>query len=217
MKKIYFAVILVLAYFPITGHAQETKQEIQNKEDKDSVSSWSFSAEGDQYIFPEDADILTLIAAANKDKLHLEARYNYESRNTASLWGGINFSFGKNVRFVLTPMAGIVFGQMNGMSPGLEADISYKSLFFNSQTEWVFDFKNSEENFVYTFLQLGVGVTENLSLGLTAQRSRLILESTDIQRGFFGEYSFWKMTAGLSYFQPFTADYYLMAVLAFDF
>jgi hypothetical protein len=217
MKIIYLPVILILAYFPMAGFAQEKKPEIQNLENKDSISAWSFSAEGDQYVFPTEADILTLIASANKNKLHLEARYNYENRNTASLWGGMNFSFGKNVKFVLTPIAGVVFGQMNGLAPGLLADISYKSLYFNSQTEWVFDFKSSEESFVYTFLQLGVGVTENLSLGITAQRSRLILSNTDLQRGFFAEYTFWKMTAGLSYFDPFSSDYYFMAVLAVDF
>ncbi len=81
-----------------------------------------------------------VITTADKNMLHLEARYNYEDRNTASVFAGMNFSFGNQLKLSLTPMAGLVFGRLNGAAPGLETVLSYKIFNFNSQSEYLFDF-----------------------------------------------------------------------------
>jgi hypothetical protein len=217
MIKIFFFLLFALGFFPTCSYAQEPGTDSLNKSKGDSNSTWSFYAEADNYIFPTEPDILTLIATADKGIWHLEARYNYEDRNTASVFGGLNFTAGNKLQLVLTPMAGIVFGRLNGLAPGLETDLSYNIFNFNSQSEWVFDFSGKEGNFIYTYLQLGVSVTDHFGLGFTAQRTRLYQTSFDLQRGIFAQYSFWKLNTSLSYFNPFSTSYFFVAILSIDF
>jgi hypothetical protein len=49
------------------------------------------------------------------------------------------------------------------------------------------------------------------------QRTRLYETGLDLQRGIFAEYSFWKLTAGFHYYNPFTTDYFFIASLNFEF
>src|SRR5215471_16276584 len=50
--------------------------------------AWSFSAEAYTYIIKDSRDYVVPIVSADKDWLHLEARYNYEASDTASVWVG---------------------------------------------------------------------------------------------------------------------------------
>src|SRR6185295_13736366 len=95
--------LLLFVFVSIKLFAQETITDSAN-------SKWSFSAWAEYFIIPGEDDLFNPTFYARSDKLHFEGRYNYEDRNTASFWGGWRFKFGKGVRFVIVPMAGIVFG-----------------------------------------------------------------------------------------------------------
>jgi hypothetical protein len=215
MKTNIFIFFIVL-FSPLIIHAQNTTPDSLKALETDSAE-WTFSVEADYYIFPTDANILPIIFTADKGILHLEARYNYEDRYSASVLGGLNFSFGKKLNVVLTPVGGIVFGRLNAAIAGLETDLNYKRLNFNSQSEWVIDFSGKEGNYIYTFMQLGMGVTSNLVLGLTAQRTRLYQTNVDLQRGVFAEYSFGKLNLSFSYFNPFSTSYFFLPIVSFEF
>ena len=89
-------------------------------------SSWTFSADANFYLIPDDFFVLPVFRA-DKNKLHLEARYNYEDRETFSGWIGYNFSGGDDVfSYTFTPMLGGVVGLSNGVAPGLEFTLTYK-------------------------------------------------------------------------------------------
>ena len=111
----------------------------------------------------------------------------------------------------------IVFGRLNGIAPGLETDLSYKIFEFNSQSEYLFDFSGKENDFAYTYLQLGATLLKNFSLGLAAQRTRLYKTSLDLQRGIYAGYSFHKLNAVFTYFNPFTDSYFFITTLSVNF
>jgi len=215
--KTNIPLFIFILIFPFCLHAQDATQDSSKSLETDSVERWTFGAEADYYIFPEDANILPLILTADKGIVHLEARYNYEDRYSASVIGGLNFSFGKKLNVVLTPIAGIVFGRLSAALAGLETDLNFKRLNFNSQSEWVIDFAGKEGNYIYTFNQLGIGVTDHLVLGLTAQRTRLYQTHVDLQRGIFAQYSFGNLSISFSYFNPFSTSYFFLPVVSFDF
>ena len=210
-------VLLVTVFSPIMIFAQDSVQAAVNPPKTDSLSQWSFSAEGDYYIFPSDQNIFMLITTADKDMLHLEARYNYEDRYTASVFAGLNFSFGNQVKLSLTPMAGLVFGRLTGAAPGLETVLSYKIFNFNSQSEYLFDFTDKENNFAYTYLQLGATILKNVNIGMAAQRTRAYQTNFDLQRGVFAGYSFGQLNATFTWFNPFSDSYFFVAALSFNF
>jgi hypothetical protein len=156
-------------------------------------------------------------ATADKNMLHLEARYNYEDRNTASVFAGLNFSFENQLKLSLTPIAGLVFGRLNGAAPGLETVLSYKIFNFNSQSEYLFDFTEKENDFAYTYLQLGATILKNVNIGMAAQRTRAYQTNLDLQRGVFAGYSFGNLNASFTWFNPFTDSYFFVTAVNYNF
>ena len=100
---------------------------MQTKTDTVS-SSWSFAAATYYYVLPGEKNTATVLGYADHKSLHLEARYNYEDRETGSVFGGYMFEAGNKLMVSLTPMIGIVFGNTNGIAPGLEASLSLEKI-----------------------------------------------------------------------------------------
>ncbi len=114
--------------------------------------------------------------------LHLEARYNWEDWQTASLWVGYNFGFGEEFHVDLTPMAGAVFGNINGVAPGLLINAEWRSLSFYSSSEQFFDSEDDTGDFTYTWNELAVDL-KLLSVGVVAQKTQTWESEREVQRG----------------------------------
>lgn len=189
----------------------------QENQTDSATSHWNFSAWAEMFIIPGEEDFFNPTFYARHEKLHLEARYNYEDRNTASLWAGRRFKFGKGVKFVFVPMAAIVFGNTNGIAPGLEVEIMYKKFDFYSESEHVFDFNTRENNFFYMYSELAIRPINPLRTGIMTQRTRVFESERELQRGIFAEYYFGRFRAGVFYFSPFDSDNYWIASVSVDF
>jgi hypothetical protein len=210
MKKIVFVFLFIV-------HASILVAQIPDSAAKSVNEPWTFSTTAYYYLIPNSQNILSLLGYADHKSLHLEARYNYEDLNTASVFAGWRLEAGKNVEFAATPMIGGIFGQTNGFAPGLELELSYKKFDFYSETEFVIVPENSENNYVYTWLELAITPFEHFRTGLSVQRTKLYKGEFDLQRGFLAEYSFWKMTTGVYYFDPFTSGNFLIFSLKMEF
>jgi hypothetical protein len=182
-----------------------------------TTSKWNFSAWTELFILPDEQNFFNPTFYARTTTLHLEGRYNYEDRNTVSLWAGRRFRFGKDVEFLLVPMAAVILGNTGGMAPGLEAEISYRKLDFYSESEYVFNFQSKEDNFFYIYSELAARPLEPLRIGLMAQRTRVVQAEREIQRGLFAEYYFGRFRAGAFYFNPFSSSYFWLASVSVDF
>ncbi len=209
LKPKRITLILICFLFIATAAAQQTPSSAD--------SSWTFNASFLYYFVPNDHNTAGVIGRADHKKLHLEARYNYEDQNTASVFGGRHFNFGDQLNFDVVPMAGVLFGRTNGVAPGLELNISYWKLDFYSETEYVVDFAGSENNYLYTWGELGISPLEQLRTGLTYQRTHLYSSGIDVQKGFFAHYTFSKITAGFYYFNPFSGEDLFIASISVDF
>jgi hypothetical protein len=171
-KNIYLIFFLLFALHPSSGNAQET----------DTLKTLKISAEGYFYFIPNDFLFLPILKA-DKDKLHFEARYNYENTNTFSGWAGYNISGGNKVEYTITPMIGGVAGNTTGVAPGLEATISLKKFEFYTEAEYLFDFDSSDDNYFYNWADLTYSAKEWLWFGLSGQRIRSYQSDLDFQRG----------------------------------
>lgn len=209
MQKKYL--FLLIAFFPLRLIAQEADS------DSAATKEWNFSAWAEMFIIPHEDDIFNPTFYARHKTLHLEARYNYEDKNTASLWTGHRFKFGKGVKFVLVPMAAIVFGNTNGVAPGLEMEIMYKKFDFYSESEHVFDFSSRENNFFYMYSELAIRPIRALRTGIMTQRTKLFESDRELQRGIFAEYYFGRFRAGVFYFSPFASDQFWIASFSVEF
>ena len=202
-----FLLIAACFFFPYYVLAQDSTV-VEKK--------WEGSADLNFYFLEDDFFILPVLRF-DKNWLHLEARYNYEDKKTTSLWGGYNFSGGNKLEYQFTPMVGIVAGELNGMAPGLEMTIGFKSFELYSESEYFLDFNNSEDNFLYTWTDLTWSPFEWGWIGISGQRSRLYETDVDIQRGLLagGGFRNWEFSGYL--YNPATDDTYIIASISWSF
>jgi hypothetical protein len=165
------SLLLSLAVLTGTAHPQASK--------------WNYSLTLDGYIVPGDVAYATPIVIAQRDSLHLEARYNYEDLNTGSVWVGYRWRYKAphNVEFEVIPMIGGMAGRTNGVAPGCELGISYRRFELYFVNEYVFDFNHRSNNFYFAWPQLSYSVLDWLKVGAVAQQTQTYQTSLDIQRG----------------------------------
>jgi hypothetical protein len=147
-----------------------------------SASRWNHYFGASFYIMKDDFFVLP-VYQVNKDWLHLEARYNYEDRNTFSAWFGYNFSGGNRFEYNITPMVGGIAGNTNGIAPGLELNFVFYGFEFYSESEYLFDLKNSEGNFYYNWTDFSYSPLDWLWFGISIQRTKLYETDLEVQRG----------------------------------
>jgi len=157
------------------------------------TNNWGFAVAGYGYVIPDEQSYFSPTFRADHNWVHLEARYNYEDRETGSLWLGYNVSFGEKLVLEVTPMVGGIFGNTTGVAPGYLLTLSYKKLSLYSEGEFVFDTKNSGGKFFYNWNELTYSPTDWLRVGLASQRTRAYQTPLDVQRGFFAGFSYRKV------------------------
>lgn len=172
MKRII--ILIIASNAALVGYSQDEKPA--------GPPPWSFSTDLNFYFFPEDFIFLPVLKA-DKGKLHLEGRYNYEDIRTFSAWAGYNFTGGKKVEFTITPMFGVVTGNTKGVAAGGEVTLTTGKFELYSETEYLFDSETSENNFAYTWTDLTYSFNDSWWVGLSAQRTRLYKTNLDLQRG----------------------------------
>jgi hypothetical protein len=225
MKKARATTIVLLSTLGFAGRASgeatatsaspptETAPSI---DETDREESWSLSASAYVYFVPDSRDYVLPIFTADRDWLHLEARYNYEDLATGSVWVGYNFSGGDQLEWELTPIVGAVSGNTDGVAPGYEGTLRFWRLELYSEGEYVFDFGSASDHFFYNWSELSLG-PDWLRFGLVAQRTRVYQTDRDIQRGFLAGFSY-KMVGFTAYlFNPDDSKPIFVAALALTF
>jgi hypothetical protein len=201
--KITIYACLIMFWGIIRGWSQET----------DTIAHSKFEHYATAFLYIKDKEyFFSPVYAANKDKLHLEFRYNYEEAHTLSGWVGYNFSGGKKFKYFITPILGGLVGNLKGMAPGFELDFEYGKFELNSETEYVFVFNADDHssNFSYTWIDFTYYMKDWLYFGLSAQRTRLFKSELEIQRGFkLGTTYKWLDITGY-YYNPGTSDNYFI-------
>src|SRR5437588_11562521 len=93
--------------------------------DKKDETQWHYALSTSTYLVLNGRDYTNPNFAADRDWLHVEARYDYEALKTGSIWLGYSFSFGNKLVLEATPMLGGVFGDSTGIAPGYVLSLSY--------------------------------------------------------------------------------------------
>jgi hypothetical protein len=118
-----------------------------------------------------------------------EARYNYETGQTFSIFAGRTFSKQagqETLSYSFTPMAGILAGKLRGGSVGMNAALDLAGLSFYSETEYIVSAGNRNGSFLLSWTECGWHPTGWLYLGLALQQtgnSRAPGMETSISRG----------------------------------
>lgn len=171
---------------------------------------WEFSIAGYYYALPADNDVLVGVFRQDLGNLHLEGRYNYEDRNTASVFAGWTLSAGESFTIALTPMAGVAFGSTAGIVPALEASLGYGMFDFYGEGEYLIDVNDKSGNFFYSWLELGITPNELFRAGLAAQRTRVFESPLEVDRGLFAQINPEPATVYVYAFNLFTDSWFMV-------
>jgi hypothetical protein len=163
---------------------------------------WSSSVSAYTYVLPEGRSYVQPTVTADHDWLHLEARYNYEKLDTASVWLGYNFSGGEKFAWEFTPMFGDVFGNSSGFAPGFKGSLSWWKLELYTEGEYVIDPADSSENFFYSWSELTLAPVQWLRFGLVGQRTHAYQTDREIQPGLLLGFSYKKVDLTGYMFNP---------------
>ncbi|MGZ3424865.1 MAG: hypothetical protein ACXVEF_36045 [Polyangiales bacterium] len=177
----------------------------------------SGSVSGYYYLVPSGEDSALFIGSVDIAKTHLEARYGYEDRRTASAFVGHRFdvTLFHPLELGITPIVGGVFGRTQGVAPGLEIDAKIWRLELSSESEWVLDGSTPDASFFYSWSELVIRPVSSILAGLVLQRTHLFHESRVIEHGAVVGCSLGAFTAKAYAFHPFGADrFYTFALEA---
>jgi len=193
------------------------QEEAPPPEGSGEASAWSFSAAAYVYFLPDEDSLTVPIVTADRDRLHLEGRYNYEARDAGSLFLGWTFHFGDQVSVDMTPILGGVFGDLSGIAPGLEMDLNWERLNFYFEGEYVRDLDDVEGSYFYGWSELSYAPVEWFRAGLVGQRTRLYETDVDVQRGLLLGFSYrWLGVSGYL-FNPGGDDAFEVVSLSVEF
>ena len=184
----------MVALLTVRVVAQGTPTSAPSDATKAAPNPWAYVLTTSGYVVPKGQSYVSPDFTADRNWLHLEARYNYEALKTASLWAGYNFSVGKKLALQATPMVGAVFGDLNGIAPGCLFTLTYKRVQLYAANEYVFDLQNRGGSFFYTWTQITYSPLPWLQVGLASQRTRVYQTGLDIQRGVLAGVTYKKVT-----------------------
>ena len=218
LRRPLAALLTALAVFSAGLAVAQEGPTATHPSDATEEKGWEFSGSAYGYLFFEGSgNFVAPIVRAQRGRLYFEGRYNYEERDTGSLFGGYQFSFGKEVTLDLTPMLGAVVGEVDGVAPALELDLNWKSLNYYNEMEYVFDFADRDSNFFYAWSELSWNQPEWFRAGLALQRTRVYQTDREVEAGFLVGFYFWKMEIATYLFSPFDEERFAIVAASIEF
>lgn len=175
--------------------------------DSAKVKHWNISVVT-LLVFTPDMTFLLPVAYINYKRLHLEPRYNYESLETFSMFAGYNIGGGKKFTYFITPMLGAVMGRVNGIAPGLEADLGLGRFDFYTEMEYLFDLNDKHDSYYYVWSHFRYGITKWMAAGIAGGRNRVYRNDVDVQRGVSLGFTKGRFNVTGYYYNPFTPENY---------
>ena len=203
--------VCVIIFFPFLFADSFSQQS-----DSTRAQSWNFSAEGNLYFLSDDF-FVNPVATADLSSLHFEGRYNYEDLHTGSIFAGYQFTSENDLALSATPILGAVFGNSNGIAPGIELELTYEGFGFYTEAEYLFEFSGQEESFFYAWSELTYSPEDWFWFGLVGQRTHLFQTDVDIQRGILLGLSRSSLSMSGYFFNPGADDSFFVLSLGFEF
>ena len=116
-------------------------------------------------------------------KWYTEFRYNWEELQTASVHFGRQIKFKKLSELTLTPVAGVLFGKLNGGSAGAIIELEFNKFLFLCEPQYVFSFQQKGQNFLYSWSELSYEINSFSYAGLALQQTQLYNEQNYFEPG----------------------------------
>ncbi|HMH24915.1 MAG TPA: hypothetical protein VK563_24240 [Puia sp.] len=128
----------------------------------------------EQYYYSSHSGSPALVSKASfqgEDKWYGELRYNYDEAHSFSLYGGRTFSKQSDLSWSVTPFAGLVMGELKGVTVGTNIGLDYKKVVFSAAPQYTVSAEGSGRNFIFNWCELGYQATTHFYAGLALQET----------------------------------------------
>jgi len=181
-----------------------------------AARAWSFGITAYPTSVRDGDHYTSVIAIADHDALHLEARDDYESVGARSVYLGWTFKGGDAFAWQLTPIVGGAWGTTKSFVAGVEASLAWRTLDFYTEVEHV-PTSSPGEGYVYAWSELGWRPVEWLRVGIVGQRTRVYGNDRSYQRGPFAQVTAGAFTFGVYAFNPGSSDQVITGMIGAKF
>lgn len=110
-----------------------------------------------------------IVKLKNKRHWYIEGRYNYEERQTVSLYFGKSYSRQSKFSYTIVPIVGGVVGRFKGGSIGVNMELSYQHFYLSSQSQYTASSSREAQDFFFSWTELGYEITPWCFAGLSMQ------------------------------------------------
>jgi len=207
----------VLATFAMTASAVAHGADAAVDTDGAESPKLSASITGSYYAMRDQPDFGVGVAAVNRGSLRFEARHNYEAQGATAALIGWKLAGGEAVTYEITPLAGVLFGSAHAGIAGVEASFAYSSVDAYVEAEYVADREHHADSYFYAWSELGWRPVEWLRVGIVGQRTHVLRNDRELQRGGFAQFTVAKVTLGIFVFNPDAASRYTIATVGLSF
>lgn len=159
----------------------------------------------EQYYYYSGSGPSTIVPRAyyqSTKNWYAEVRYNYEELETFSVNGGRTFSKEGRISYSVTPVAGLVFGRINGGSIGSNINAEYRDLFFSSELQYTFSIEDRAADFFFNWSELGYQVTGLVYAGFALQFTHPYETSNSLEPGVMVGFTFKNWSFPVYLFNP---------------
>jgi hypothetical protein len=154
--------------------------------------------------------VMPVVYFENNKNWYAEGRYNYEAQQTLSIYAGKTFRKDSQLSFEISPMAGVVAGQFNGGSAGVNVELDYAGFSLSSQSQYTFSITDKTQNFTYSWTDISRKIFLNIYAGLSAQHTKVYKEDKAFEAGVFLGAEFKNWAVPLYIFNPANANRYFI-------
>ena len=167
------------------------------------------------YVLSDRSVVVAPIASYQfNNGLYFEGRYNYEEMKSCSAYIGKTFTNEASFKYSISPIVGGVWGAYRGGSIGANIDLEYGNFYLSSQPQYTLGFKTRENNFIYSWSEVGYQVKDWLAIGASVQHTQLYQTKSSFEKGLLLSLSYKNWSLPLYIFNPESKDnkYFLIGV-----
>ena len=159
----------------------------------------------EQYYFWQQKTTGTIIPKVyyeSPKKWYAEFRYNWEELQTASLHFGRQINLKKIPQLTMTPVAGVLFGKLNGGSAGAIIEFELNRFVLLSEPQYVFSFQEKGQNFLYSWSEFSYEINSFCYVGLALQQTKLYGEKNYFEPGIMAGFTLGRFDIPVYFFNP---------------
>ena len=165
----------------------------------------------EQFYYPDNATLSSLSSKLfyqGNTGWYTEWRWNYEEQQSIACSVGKTYSKEGALSYSFTPSVGLIAGDLQGISAGLNTSLRYRSISFSTFMEYANCSEKKKNDLFFSWSELTCQITRQLYAGLVLQQKCLYPSANTLEAGMQLGVTCKNWTFPLYLFKPANSSFY---------